>query len=124
MRIAVGVVQALDVAAQHRLDPDAFDEAVQVHHHAGLIAVGAGVDHAGFVGVELEQRAQGAVEFGIHQHQMFAVAHGLQRHARGVFDGAGHFDDGIEPLGLAQGDRVLSDCGAPHGNGLFEMAER
>ena len=76
-RIAVGVMQALDIAAQHRLDPDALDEAVQVHHHAGLVAVGAGQHHARAVGVGLQDRPDRAVDLGVHQHHMLAVRDSL-----------------------------------------------
>ena len=44
----VRVVQALDVAAQHRPHADALHEPVEVHDHAGLVAVDIGEDDAGF----------------------------------------------------------------------------
>ena len=70
-------MQALDIAAQHWLDPDALDEAIQVHHHAGLVAVGAGQHHARAVGVGLQDRPDRAVDLGVHQHHMLAVRDSL-----------------------------------------------
>lgn len=122
-RVAVRVVQALDVAAHHRLDAEAFDEAVQVHHHAGLVAVGGGQHHAGAVCIGLENRANGAVDLGIHQHHMLAVGDGFKRHMRGMLDGAGDFDDGVDAGGAAQQHRVFGDGRHAGLDGALQLGE-
>ena len=117
---AIGVVQAFDVAAQHRFDAYAFDEAVEVHHHAGLVAVGAGQNHPRAVGIGLEDGPQGAVKLGVHQHHMLAVGDGSHRHMGCIFDGAGDLDDGIYAAGAAKRQRIFGHRRPPLGDRPFK----
>ena len=50
-RRAVGVLQALDVAAEHGADAEPLHEAPEVALHARLVAVDVGEDDAGPVGL-------------------------------------------------------------------------
>ena len=49
------------------------DEAHQVHLHAGLVAVAPGEHDAGGLGPQAEDRADGAVDLGVHQDHVLAV---------------------------------------------------
>ena len=72
--VARPVLEALDVAAHERPQPDALDEPVQVHLDARLVAI-AGAEHdAGRVGLRLEDRPDRSVELGVHEHDVLAAA--------------------------------------------------
>ena len=82
--VAVGVVQAFDVAAQHRLHAQPNHETGQVERHARLVAVRHGVDDPGAVGVHFQYRAHGAIQLGVEQHHVLAVPNGFEHHVRAV----------------------------------------
>jgi hypothetical protein len=107
LRVAVTVQEALDLAHQHRLVADAVDEPVQVHRHARLVAVGVRVHDAVAVGVDLEDRPDGRVHLGVHQHDVLAVRNRVERHARAVFDVTRGLDDRLDATGTAGDLRVV-----------------
>jgi hypothetical protein len=101
--------------------PDRPDEAPEVHLDARLVAVGGRDDHALAVGVGLEDGADGAVDLRVHEHQVLAVADGVERHVRTELDGAGHLDDGVDALGATQQRRVVGHGLPPRGDGLLHL---
>ncbi len=78
-RVAIRIVQALDVAAKQRRQPDRFHEAMEVDLNAGLIAVRARQDHVGLFRILVQDRADRAVDFGIHENQMLLMLDGVER---------------------------------------------
>ena len=94
--VAVGVLQALDVAAEHRAHAEALHEAKEVHLHAGLVAVDIGADQAGRRGLRLQERSHGAVELGVHQHDVLAVLDRGEHQRGGLLDGAGHLEEDVD----------------------------
>jgi len=50
-----------------------------------------------------------AIEFGVHQKDVFAVCDGAGNDVRGVVDGSGHFEDRFDFLGLDQQPPVFGD---------------
>jgi hypothetical protein len=78
------------------LQPHHFDETVEVHLHAGLVAVGDGIDHTRLIGLFAHDRAGGGVEFRIHRHEMLAVGESGQRDFSAVGDGARQFKDHVD----------------------------
>jgi hypothetical protein len=74
----------------------------KVHHHPGLIAVGIGNDHACAIGIDLEQRADGGIQFRIHQDHVFAVGWPPASPAPEL-DLPGGLDHRVDIAGPAQG---------------------
>ena len=108
-RRPVGVLEALDVAAEHRPDAEALDEAPEVALDAGLVAVDVGEDHAGLVGLVLEERTEGAVELGVHQRDVLAVLDGGDDRGDRLLDGAGDLEDDVDVRAGRDQHRVLGD---------------
>ena len=54
------------------------------------------------VGVGLEDRADRRVELRVHQHDRFAVFERLERNLRAELDRAGHVDQDVDLLRLAE----------------------
>ena len=104
--VAVMVEEALDVAGQHRPVADRLDEAEHVHRHTRLVAVGVGYHHARAVGEDLEHRADGGVQLGIHEHDVLAVGDRLGDGAGAVLHLAGALDDRLDLRRAAQQQRV------------------
>ena len=102
-------MQAFDVSAQDGLHPNPFDESVQIHDDAGLVAIDVGQNHASLIGINLENRAHRAVQLGIHHDHMFAVLNGLEHHLGAEFHRASHLDDDIYALCLAEQKCVIGD---------------
>ena len=100
-------MQALDVSAEDGLDPDRLDEAVKVQLHARLVAVGIRVDHPGRVGLLAQDRADRAVEFGVHQDHVLAVLDRGRDGARAVLDCAGDLDQGLDLRVAGEQQRIL-----------------
>jgi hypothetical protein len=127
-RRAVGVLQALDVAAEHGADADALHEAEEVHLDARLVAVDIGVDDAGRVGAALEQRPEGAVELGVHQDDVLAVLDGGQHDGERVLHRAGDLEKHVDMGRGGDEERVFSDRGPAGLDGTSErrraVAER
>ena len=119
-RVAVGVLQPLDVAEQHRADPDALDEAVKVADDARLVAVDVGEDHAGAVGLGLEERPERAVELGVHQQGVLAVLDAGEHRAGGLLDRAGHLEQHVDMRARRHQHRILGDRAPPRLDGAGE----
>ena len=106
-RVAVGVLQALDVAEQHRAHPQPLDEAVEVADHARLVAVDVGEDDPGLVGLVLEERPERAVELGVHQQHVLAVLERGEHRGDRVLDGAGDVEEHVDVRARRHQHRVL-----------------
>ena len=106
-RIAVRVLQALDVAHQQRGDPEALDVAEEVALHSGLVAVARGVHHSGRVRLGLEDRADGAVELGVHHHDVLAALDRPQHDGGAVLDRTRHLENAVDALRVAEDERVV-----------------
>ena len=104
--VAVVVEKPLDVAGQYRPVADGPDKAEHVHGHARLVAVGVGDHHARAVGEDLEDRADGGVQLGIHEHDMLAVGDRLGGGAGAVLHLTGALDDRLDPRRAAQQQRI------------------
>jgi hypothetical protein len=107
--VAVGVLQALDVAGHPDGEPQLTDEPDEVHLHARLVAVGAGVDHAGGVGLGHQQRPQGGVHLGVEQHQVLAGGEARQRQLGAERHRAGGVDHDVHPVAAGQHVEVVGD---------------
>ena len=108
-RRPVLVLQTLDVARDQRTEADAANEADQVHLDARLITVAASEDHAGRLGAEAEQRSDGSVDLGVHQHQVLAVLDRGQRQVAAVLDRSGGIHDRIDRAGRHDRREVVAD---------------
>ena len=113
LRRAITVLKTLNVAAHPRGQPHARHKAIEIDLHPWLIAVAARQHHPGSVGINFEHRAYGAIEFGIHQHHVFATGNRLHGHLSAKFDMPGRFHQDIDLLGLTEqigipGDHRLS----------------
>ena len=106
-RVAVGVLQALDVADHARLEAEALHPAVEVELDARLVAVAGRHDHAVPVGVDVEDRADRRLELGVHQHDVLAVRERLERDLRAELDRAGHLADHVDVLAPAEEERIV-----------------
>jgi hypothetical protein len=63
-RVSIGVLQALHVAEQHTAESEPLDEAEEIHHHSGLVAIGVGEQDPGGV-----QSARGKPSDGLRPRQ-------------------------------------------------------
>ena len=88
-RVAIGILQALDVADDARDQAEALDPADEVHLHAGLVAVAGRQDDAVLLGVDLQDRADRRVDLGVHQHDVLAVLERLEHDVGAELDRAG-----------------------------------
>ena len=108
-RVAVRVLQALDVSADQWRHADAADKPDQIHLHTGLITVTAGEHDARGVGTPAELGTDGGVDLGVHQHEVLAVLEAVEREVTAELDRTGHVDDDIDPVGLGDGLEILRD---------------
>ena len=108
-RVAMLVLQSLDVAADQRRDAETLDEAPQVELHAGLIAIAAGENHAGFLGVLLQNRADRSVELGVHRHHVLLVLDRAHGDDRAELYRPGGIDQTVDVVGVEHQVRVLRD---------------
>ena len=122
-RRAIGILQALDVPQHQGSEPDADDVPVEVHLHAGLVAVARRVDDAVPVGVLLEDRPQRALELGVHADHVLPLLEGAHRHPGAVLDGAGHLDQAVDALRVGEQIGIGGDAGPPCGDGVLEVGE-
>ena len=111
-RSPVRIVETLDVAAQHGPQADPFHEPVEVHHHAGLVAVDIGVDDAGAIGLDLQDRAECPVELGIHQHDVLAGCDAGEDRRQRILDGARRLEEDVDALRLGNEHRIGRHRGA------------
>ena len=70
--------------------PEPFDPAIEIHLHAGLVAIAGRKNDAVLLGVDLQDRSDRRVDFGIHQHDVFAVLEGFEHDMGAELDRAGH----------------------------------
>ena len=57
----------------------------------------------------MEQGAESAVEFGIHENDVLAVGECAESEVGAVLDRPGDFDDDVDPVALGGGAEVVSD---------------
>ena len=76
------------------------------------------------VGVGLEDRADRRVELRVHQHDRFAVLERLERNLRAELDRAGHVDQDVDLLRLAEEECVVCDNRPPGADGVLELSRR
>ena len=95
-RVAIRVLKPLDVADDARDQTEPLDPAVEIHLDARLIAVAGGKNDAVLLGIDLQDRPDGRVDFGIHQHDVLAVLEGLEHDMRTELDRSGHVTDHVD----------------------------
>ena len=105
-RVAVRVLQTLDVPDDPRDQAEPLDPAEEVHLQPGLVAIARRQDDAVLAGVDLQDRADGGVDLGVHQHHVLAVAEGLEDDVGAELDRAGDVDDDVD---LARSGRSGTD---------------
>ena len=97
-RIAIRILQTLDVADDAGDQAKPFDPAVEIHLDAGLVAVAGRKNDAVFLCIYLQDRTDRRVDFGIHQHDVLAVLESLENDMRAELDRTGHVDDHVDEL--------------------------
>ena len=108
-RIAVRVLQPLDVAYNSRGQPKSLDPAIEVHLQARLVSVTRRQDHSAFGGIDLENRADGGVEFSVHQHHVFLMLESLDHDVRAELDRTGYIDQHVDLLRTRKQESVFRD---------------
>jgi hypothetical protein len=116
-------METFDVAAEDWCHTDAAHKSIQIHRDAGLVAIDIRDDDAGLVGIHFEDRAKGAIEFRVHENEVFAVLDRGEGDVRGVLDRASDLDHGINTRGLAQQQRILGNGVMPPGQGVFKVCQ-
>ena len=120
-RVAVGVLQPLDVAEQHRADPDALHEAVEVADDAGLVAVDVGEDHARPCRpCALRSGPSVPSSSGFISSDVLAVLDRGEHRAGGLLDRAGHLEQHVDMRARRHQHRVLGDRAAAGLDGAGE----
>ncbi len=105
--VAVGILQALDVADHPRLEPEPLDPPIEVQLHTRLVAVARREDDAVPVGVDVEDRADRGLELGVHEHDVLAVRERLERDLGSELDRAGHLADDVDVLAAAEQEGIV-----------------
>ena len=59
------------------------------------------------LGVSLENRADGGIQFGIHEHDMFAMTERLQHQVSAVFDRARDIHENVDARRACEQHRVI-----------------
>src|SRR5712691_4320558 len=72
-RVTVGVLEPLDVPDNTRDESESFDPPVQVHLDTRLIALARRHNDPVLLRVALQDGPNGAVEFGVHQDDVFTM---------------------------------------------------
>ena len=77
-RIAIGILQPFHVADDARDETEALHPAKQIHLHARLVTIARRQNHAVLARVHLQNRADGRIDLGVHQHDGLAVPERLE----------------------------------------------
>ena len=72
--------------------------------------------------VDAQDRADRRVELGVHQHDVLAVARGLEHDLRAELDRAGEVDEHVDLLGAAEQERVVRDDDAVRTDRVLDLA--
>jgi hypothetical protein len=123
-RVAVLVLEALDVAHEQRRQAEAPHVTEQVPLHTGLIAVARRVHQSRLVGVRLEQRSERPVELGVHHHDVLAVVDGVRDDACGEVDRARDLEHHVDAFGAAQHRGVVGHRRRAARDRLLERSRR
>ncbi len=108
VRRAVIVHHALDVARGDRTQADRLQVTDEGHGHAGLVTIGMSEHDARFVRLDLQDRSDQRVEFGVHQDDVLTVRKGVQRDAGSEVHRARDLDDDVDRAAARQDVRVIS----------------
>ena len=103
------------------MKPEALHPAEEVHLHAGLVAVARRQDDAVLARVDLQDRTDGRVHLGVHQHHRLAVPEGLEDDVSAELDRARHVDDDVDLGRAADQERVLGDGRQALANRVVEL---
>src|SRR5680860_1283241 len=121
-RVAIGILQAFDVATKYRLDPNSSHKPIKVHNNARLITVGTGENNSGFVRLVFKNWPDCAIEFRVHHTHLLAVRNGLEHHMRTDLDCPGYFNARVDHAGTAQQHRFFRDSIAACRNGFIKLS--
>src|SRR6266851_147458 len=123
-RVAIGVLQALDVSDNARDETQTLHPSDQVHLQARFIAFASGKDDFVLARIHLENRADRGIDLGIHQYDRFAVFESLENYVGTELDRARDIDDHIDLARAAHHEGVLGHGGLALANGLVELGLR
>ena len=123
-RVAVRVLEALDVSAEHGPHAQPAHEAIEIHGHAGLVPVRVRKDDPRPVGVRLEDRPDRAVELGVHEDDVLAALDRGERDVGAVLDGPRDFHDRLDRLRRAENRRIVGDRRAATRHCVVELGRR
>src|SRR5258708_14293047 len=123
-RVAIGVLQALDVSDNARDETQTLHPSDQVHLQARFIAFASGKDDFVLARIHLENRADRGIDLGIHQYDRFAVFESLENYVSTELDRARDIDDHIDLARAAHHEGVLGHGGLALANGLVELGLR
>jgi hypothetical protein len=101
-RVTVGVLEPFDVPNNTRDESESFDPPVQVHLDPRLVALARRHNDPVLLRIALQDGANGSVEFGVHQDDVFTMPECLKHHVRPKLYRAGHVDQRVNVLGLCQ----------------------
>jgi hypothetical protein len=75
------------------------------------------------IGIDLEQGADGRIQFGIHQDHMLAVGDGFQCHPGPKLDLPGSLDHGVNIIRTAKEHGILSDAVRTPADGFLKLGD-
>ena len=89
------------------IKPEPLDPAIQIHLDARLIAVAGGKNDSILLGIDLKDRPDRRIDFGVHQHDVFAVLKRLKHDMRTELDRSGHLADHVDKPRARQEERIF-----------------
>src|SRR5256885_2150517 len=123
-RVAIGVLQALDVSHDARDETQTLYPAVKVHLQARFVALASRQDDLVLARIHLENRTDRGVDLGIHQHDGLAVLEGLENYVSAELDRARDVDDDVDLAGAAHHEGVFGHGRLALANRLIELSLR
>ena len=75
---AVFVLQTLHIAEHAGDETHCLHLAIEVHLHAGLVAIDHGEDHTGLACLLVQDGPHRGIDLGVHEHHVLAVGDGLE----------------------------------------------
>ena len=116
-----GSCKSFDVADHARGQAQAFHPAVKIDLQTGLIAIAGRKNDAMLFGINLKNRSDRGVDFGVQQHDVLAMFEGFEGYASAELDRSGDIDQHIHFRRPRQQESVIGDDRLAFAHREFEL---
>ncbi len=105
--ISIRILQSFDVADHTRRQAQALHPSVQIDLHARFVAVAGGKHHVVLLRIDLQDRSDRRVDFGVEQDNVLAVLERLEDELRAKLHRTGRLDQHVDVRRPCQQHDVL-----------------